>query len=83
MFFNELIEFGEDGLRNWANSNVKTAQLANGFCFLIGKPITQNQLTPLLKYLLFHWTKYQTTELSSACNEAVSTNLLKYEDIYV
>ena len=38
---------------------------------------------PLLKYLLFHWAKYQTTELSSVYQEDVSTNLLKYEDIYV
>ena len=44
MFFNELIQFGKDGLSSWANSNVKTAQLNNVFCFLIGKPTTQNQL---------------------------------------
>jgi len=44
MFFNELIQFVEDGLSSWANSNVKTAQLDNGFCFLIGNPTTQNQL---------------------------------------
>jgi len=44
MIFNELIQFGKDGLSSWANSNVKTAQLANGFCFMIGKPTIQNQL---------------------------------------
>jgi len=44
MIFNQLIQFGEDGLSSWANSNVKTTQLANGFCFLIGKPTTQNQV---------------------------------------
>jgi len=38
---------------------------------------------PLLKYLLFHWAKYQTTELSSACHGVISTNLLQYVDIYV
>jgi len=43
MIFNELIPFGEDGLSSWANSNVKTTQLANVFCFLDGKPTTQNQ----------------------------------------
>jgi len=32
--------------------------------------------------MLFHQAKYQTTELSSACQEVVSTNLLQYDDIY-
>jgi len=40
-FFNELIQCGDDGLSSWANSNLKTAQLDNGFCFLIDKPTTQ------------------------------------------
>jgi len=84
MFFNELIQFRVDGLSSWANSNVKTAQLDSGFCFLIGKPATQNRLNLFWNtYLLFHQAKYQTTELSSACEEVVSTNLLNYEDIYV
>jgi len=30
---------------------------------------------------LFHQAKYQKTELSSASQEVVSTNLLNYEDI--
>ena len=62
---------------------LKTAQLNNGFCFLIGQTYNTKSTEPLLKYLLFHRAKYQTTELSSACHEVVSTNLLKYEDICV
>jgi len=38
---------------------------------------------PVLKYMLFHQAKYQTTELSSACQEVVLTNFLKYEEIYI
>ena len=41
MFFNELIQCGDDGLSSWTNSNLKTVQLDNGFCFLIDKPTTQ------------------------------------------
>jgi len=41
IFFNELIQCGDDVLSSWANSNLKTAQLDNGFCFLIDKPTTQ------------------------------------------
>jgi len=68
MFFSELIQFSEDGFSSWANSYVKTAQL--GFCFLIGKPTPQNQLNLFWDtYLLFHRAKFQTTELSSACQE--------------
>jgi len=47
MFFNKLIQFGEDGLSSWTNSNVKTAQLDSGFCFLIGNPTTHSQLNLL------------------------------------
>jgi len=55
MFFNELVQFSVDGSSSWANSNVKTAQLANGFCFLIDKPTSQNRLILFWNtYLLFH-----------------------------
>jgi len=60
----------------------KTAQLDNVFCFLNGKPTTQNQLN-LFRNMLFHRAKNQTTEFSLACQEVVLTNLLKYEEIYV
>ena len=44
IFFNGLIQFGEECLSSSANSSVETAQLDNGVCLLIGKPTTQNQL---------------------------------------
>ena len=69
----------------WAveqNPTFKAAQLANVF-FPDWQTYNTKSTKPLLKYLLFHRAKYQTTELNSACQEAVSTNLLKYEDIYV
>ena len=37
---------------------------------------------PSLKCLLFYRTENQTTYLFSACQEVISTNILKYEDIY-
>jgi len=37
---------------------------------------------PSLKCLLFHRPENQTTDLFSACQEVISTNILKYEDIY-
>jgi len=44
------------------NSNVKTAQLENGFCFLIGKPTTQNQLNLFWNICCF--IKLNTKQLS-------------------
>ena len=38
---------------------------------------------PRLKHLLFHRAEYQTTELSSACQKVVLTNLLNCEGICV
>jgi len=36
-------------------------------------------IAPRLKHLLFHRAEYQTTELSSACQKVVLTNLLNCE----
>jgi len=62
MFFNELIQFDEDSLNSWANSNAKTAQLDNGFCFLIGNLTTQNQLKLFWNICCF--IKLNTKQLS-------------------
>ena len=62
MFFNQLIQFCEDGWSSWVNSNVKTAQLENVFCFLIGKPTTQNQLNLFWNICCF--IKLNTKQLS-------------------
>ena len=68
------------------------------FCFLIGKPATQNKLHHVWKLfvhvfvadawyishcLLFHRAEHQTSELSSACQDVFLINRLIYEDIYV
>ena len=75
--------FGEDGLRSWANSNFKTAQLDYDFLFPDWQTYNTKSTEPRLKHLLFLLAEYQTTELSSACQKVVSTNLLKYEDILI
>jgi len=84
MFFNELSQFVEDGLSSWANPTLR--QHNSPVFFVSWLANLQHNISWTFSevlYLLFHRAKYRTTELSSACQGAVSTNLLKYEDIYV
>jgi len=62
LLFNELIQFGEDDLISWANSNVKTAQLDNGSYFLIGRHTTQNQ--PKIFWKICCFIELSTKQLS-------------------
>jgi len=82
MFFNELNLIW----RRWLEQLSKIPRLKQHNSPMVLFPDWQTYNTkstePLLKYLLFQRAKYQTTELSSAGQEVVSTNL-KYENIYV
>jgi len=61
----------------------KTAQLANGFCFLIGKPTTQNQLNLFWNICCF--IELNNKQLSSLLlvKKLFQQIFCKYEDIYV
>jgi len=83
VLFNELFQFSEDGLSSYANSNFQTVHLDNGVCFLFRQTYNTESTAPRLKYLLLHRSENHTTELFSACQEVVSTNILKHQDIYV
>jgi len=48
------------------------------------RQLYNTQLTaPRLKHQLLHRHECEMTEGSAACEEIVSTNLLKYKDIYI
>ena len=84
MFLSELIQFGEDVSSSCTNSNLYTAQVILEMVLFRHRQTYNIELTaPRLKYLLFHRAEYQTTELYSACQKVVLTNLLNYEGIFV
>ena len=47
------------------------------------QPYNTQPTAPRLKHRLLHRDEFETTEVSTACEEVVSTNLLKYKDIYI
>ena len=54
-----------------------------GICRIFTKPkLLGVRLHPRLLHQWFHQAEYQTTELSSACQKVILTNLLNYEGIY-
>ena len=53
------------------------------FLFPHRQPYNTQLTAPRLKHRLLHQDEFETTEVSAACEEVVSTNLLKYKDIYI
>ena len=53
------------------------------FLFPHQQPYNTQPTAPRLKHRLLHRYECETTEGSAACEEIVSTNLLKYKDIYI